>query len=201
MWWTCRRDSVDHLRHLGHHGAGPDTGAGATGSIAAYPGRCSKTRRRAGHQSQRRPRARDNDPADHHRDQPRHVFDRTPRQNVEAAWALGSTRWEMIRSAVLPYGQPGVIAGSMLGLGRALGETIAITLILYPSRASDRRSRSRSSTAASIRLQDREQRGRVQQPHADWGVARRPAWCCSFSRLPAVNAAARSMVTRRKEFA
>ena len=63
----------------------------------------------------------------------RDVFDRTPRQNVEAAWALGSTRWEMIRLAVLPYGRPGVIAGSMLGLGRALGETIAITLILSKS--------------------------------------------------------------------
>jgi phosphate transport system permease protein len=60
----------------------------------------------------------------------RDVFARTPRYNIEAAWALGATRWEMIRLAVLPYGRPGVISGSMLGLGRALGETIAITLIL-----------------------------------------------------------------------
>ncbi len=45
--------------------------------------------------------------------------------NEEAALALGATKWEMIRTAVLPYGRPGVIAAVMLGLGRALGETIA----------------------------------------------------------------------------
>ncbi len=60
----------------------------------------------------------------------RDVFERTPRYNIEAAWALGATRWEMIRLAVLPFGRPGVISASMLGLGRALGETIAISLIL-----------------------------------------------------------------------
>src|SRR5205814_4055217 len=60
----------------------------------------------------------------------RDVFERTPRGNIEAAWALGSTKWEMIRMAVLPYGRPGVISGAMLGLGRALGETIALYLIL-----------------------------------------------------------------------
>jgi phosphate transport system permease protein len=60
----------------------------------------------------------------------RDVFDRTPTANIEAAWALGATRWEMIRMAVLPYGRPGVISGAMLGLGRALGETIAVLLIL-----------------------------------------------------------------------
>lgn len=60
----------------------------------------------------------------------RDVFDRTPRANIEAAWALGATRWEMIRLAVIPYGRPGVISGAMLGLGRALGETIAVMLIL-----------------------------------------------------------------------
>jgi phosphate transport system permease protein len=61
----------------------------------------------------------------------RDVFERTPRSDIEAAWALGATRWEMIRLAVIPYGRPGVVSGAMLGLGRALGETIAITLILY----------------------------------------------------------------------
>jgi phosphate transport system permease protein len=60
----------------------------------------------------------------------REVFQRTPRQNIEAALALGSTRWEMIRLAVLPYGRPGVVSGAMLGLGRALGETIAVTIII-----------------------------------------------------------------------
>jgi phosphate transport system permease protein len=60
----------------------------------------------------------------------RDVFERTPRANIEAAWALGATRWEMIRIAVLPYGRPGVVSGAMLGLGRALGETIAVLFIL-----------------------------------------------------------------------
>ncbi len=60
----------------------------------------------------------------------RDVFDRTPRANIEAAWALGATKWEMIRLAVLPYGRPGVISGAMLGLGRALGETIAVLFVL-----------------------------------------------------------------------
>ena len=60
----------------------------------------------------------------------REVFDQTPVPNKEAALALGATRWEMIRTAVLPFGRPGVISASMLGLGRALGETIAVTIIL-----------------------------------------------------------------------
>ena len=60
----------------------------------------------------------------------RDVFAQTPRDHVEAAYALGATRWEMIRTAVLPYGRSGVISASMLGLGRALGETIAVMIIL-----------------------------------------------------------------------
>ncbi|MFC5381011.1 phosphate ABC transporter permease subunit PstC [Aquipuribacter nitratireducens] len=60
----------------------------------------------------------------------REVFLQTPRLHEEAALALGATRWEMIQMAVLPYGRSGVISGAMLGLGRALGETLAVTLIL-----------------------------------------------------------------------
>ncbi|BCJ53757.1 phosphate transport system permease protein [Actinoplanes sp. NBRC 14428] len=60
----------------------------------------------------------------------REVFQQTPGMNEEAALALGATKWEMIRTAVLPYGKPGVIAAVMLGLGRALGETIALALTL-----------------------------------------------------------------------
>lgn len=60
----------------------------------------------------------------------REVFRQVPRANVEAALALGATRWETIRLTVLPFGRPGVIAAAMLGLGRALGETIAVTIIL-----------------------------------------------------------------------
>ena len=46
------------------------------------------------------------------------------------ALALGATHWEMIRTAVLPFGKPGVISASMLGLGRALGETLAVMILL-----------------------------------------------------------------------
>jgi len=60
----------------------------------------------------------------------REVFAQTPRGEVEAALALGGTRWGMIRTVVLPFGRGGIVGGSMLALGRALGETIAVTLIL-----------------------------------------------------------------------
>jgi phosphate transport system permease protein len=60
----------------------------------------------------------------------REVFRQVPRDQVEAAQALGATRWEMIRTSVLPFGRAGVVSASILGLGRALGETLAVTLIL-----------------------------------------------------------------------
>jgi phosphate transport system permease protein len=60
----------------------------------------------------------------------REVFLQTPGMNEEAALALGATKWEMIRTSVLPYGKPGIIAAVMLGLGRALGETIALAMTL-----------------------------------------------------------------------
>jgi len=63
----------------------------------------------------------------------REVFTQTPRGLQESALALGATRWEMIRMVVLPFGKSAVIAGSMLGLGRALGETMAVTIILSVS--------------------------------------------------------------------
>jgi phosphate transport system permease protein len=63
----------------------------------------------------------------------REVFSQTPSFHIEAAQALGATRWEVIRMAVLPYGRSGFIAASMLGLGRALGETIAILLVIRAS--------------------------------------------------------------------
>ncbi|MEO6714533.1 MAG: phosphate ABC transporter permease subunit PstC, partial [Mycobacteriales bacterium] len=62
----------------------------------------------------------------------REVFTAAPAGEREAALALGSTRWGMIRTVVLPYGRGGIIGGTMLGLGRALGETIAIYLIINP---------------------------------------------------------------------
>ena len=60
----------------------------------------------------------------------REVFAQTPPGEKEAALALGSTRWGMIRAVVLPFGRGGIVGGSMLGLGRALGETIAVALLL-----------------------------------------------------------------------
>ncbi len=62
----------------------------------------------------------------------REVFLQTPRLQEEAALALGATRWETIRTVVLPFGRGGVVAASMLGLGRALGETMAVLMILAP---------------------------------------------------------------------
>lgn len=63
----------------------------------------------------------------------RQVFSQTPQGEKEAALALGATKWGMIRAVVLPFGQGGIVGGTMLGLGRALGETIAVLLILSPS--------------------------------------------------------------------
>jgi phosphate ABC transporter permease protein PstC len=60
----------------------------------------------------------------------REVISSVPAEHKEAALALGATRWEMIRMAVLPYARPGITGGAMLGLGRALGETIAVVLVI-----------------------------------------------------------------------
>jgi phosphate transport system permease protein len=60
----------------------------------------------------------------------REVFAQTPRMHEEAALALGATRWEMIRMTVFPYSRSGVISAIMLGLGRALGETMAVAMVL-----------------------------------------------------------------------
>jgi len=62
----------------------------------------------------------------------REVFAQAPLGEREGALALGSTRWGMIRSVVLPFGRGGMIGGTMLGLGRALGETIAVYMIISP---------------------------------------------------------------------
>ncbi len=60
----------------------------------------------------------------------REVLLAVPRSQREAALALGATRWEMIRDAVLPYARSGIIGGIILGLGRALGETMAVTMLI-----------------------------------------------------------------------
>jgi phosphate transport system permease protein len=63
----------------------------------------------------------------------REIFVQTPTLNQEAALALGATRWEMIRLAVLPYARSGIVSAVMLGLGRALGETMAVAMVLSAS--------------------------------------------------------------------
>jgi phosphate transport system permease protein len=63
----------------------------------------------------------------------REVFLQTPRLHEEAALALGATKWEVIKTAVLPFGRAGIISATMLGLGRALGETMAVAMVLSPA--------------------------------------------------------------------
>jgi phosphate transport system permease protein len=63
----------------------------------------------------------------------REAFSQAPVAEKEGAYALGSTKWGMVRTVVIPFGKGGIIGGSMLGLGRALGETIAVTLIISPT--------------------------------------------------------------------
>jgi phosphate transport system permease protein len=128
----------------------------------------------------------------------RDVFERTPRQNIEAAWALGATKWEMIRMAVLPYGRPGLISGSMLGLGRALGETIAIALIL---------SKPSNGSPFSISIFDGGQTfaSIIANSAAEFNDPKQTgafiaAGLVLFVLTFAVNAAARAVVNRRKEF-
>lgn len=60
----------------------------------------------------------------------REVFGQAPRDRIEAAYALGASKWATIRAVVLPHGRAGVVGGAMLGLGRALGETVAVYLVL-----------------------------------------------------------------------
>ena len=60
----------------------------------------------------------------------REVFSQTPLDRIQAAYALGATRWGMIKAVVIPYGRSGVIGGAMLGLGRAMGETVAVFTVL-----------------------------------------------------------------------
>jgi len=63
----------------------------------------------------------------------REIFAQTPTLHQEAALALGATRWEMIRYAVFPYAKSGMVSATMLGLGRALGETMAVAMVLSAS--------------------------------------------------------------------
>ncbi|MFI0372695.1 phosphate ABC transporter permease subunit PstC [Actinomadura sp. 1N219] len=125
----------------------------------------------------------------------REVFLQVPQPNVEAALALGATRWEMIRMSVLPYGRSGMIGASMLGLGRAMGETIAVAMVLtfVPGINWHLLENGGSTFAANIA-----------NSFAEASTTGRGALIASglvlFVITLVVNMAARAVVARRKEF-
>ena len=126
----------------------------------------------------------------------REVFSQAPALHREAALALGATRWEMIRMAVLPYGRSGVIGGAMLGLGRALGETLAVALILSTSGGVTFNligSDNPSTIAANIALQFPESSGLDVNTLIASGLA-------LFVITFVVNVIARAIVNRRADF-
>jgi phosphate transport system permease protein len=126
----------------------------------------------------------------------REVFSQVPALHREAALALGATRWEMIRMAVLPYGKSGVVGGAMLGLGRALGETLAVAIVLSGSGGITFNlisSSNPSTIAANIALQFPESTGLGVNTLIASGLA-------LFVITLAVNVLARWIVNRRADF-
>jgi phosphate transport system permease protein len=125
----------------------------------------------------------------------REVFAQTPTMNEEAALALGATKWEMIRIAVLPYGRPGLIAASILGLGRALGETIALALTLGAT----------FTVSANILVNGGNTiAANIAHTFGEAGPFERGALIASglvlFAITLVVNVAARAIIYRRREF-
>jgi phosphate transport system permease protein len=126
----------------------------------------------------------------------REVFLQTPRLHEEAALALGATRWEMIQMAVLPFGRPGIISASMLGLGRALGETMAVAMVLSPASVVSfvlLQSQNPTTIPANIALNFPEAHGSFVNVLIATGLI-------LFVITFAVNAVARMVVARRKAF-
>lgn len=124
----------------------------------------------------------------------REVFTQTPKGLQESALALGATRWEMIKMVVLPFGRSAVVAGSMLGLGRALGETMAVTIILSVSGVITFdliSSENPSTIAANIALQFPESSGLDVNVLIATGLV-------LFAITLAVNMAARTIISRRE---
>ncbi|WP_402468221.1 phosphate ABC transporter permease subunit PstC [Isoptericola aurantiacus] len=126
----------------------------------------------------------------------REVFLQTPKLHEEAALALGATRWELVRTAVLPFGRSGVISAAMLGLGRALGETMAVLMILSPGFLYSLHildSAQHQTIAAYIALDFPEASGLAVNTLIATGLV-------LFVITLAVNMGARAIVARRKEF-
>lgn len=126
----------------------------------------------------------------------REIFLQTPRLHEEAALALGATRWEMIRMAVFPFGRSGIVSASMLGLGRALGETMAVAMVLSATGVVTFQlftSQNPSTIPANIALSFPEAYGTNVNVLIATGLV-------LFVVTFAVNAVARWVVNRRKEF-
>lgn len=128
----------------------------------------------------------------------REVFAKTPVTNMEAALALGATRWEMIRTAVLPFGKPGVISASMLGLGRALGETVAVTVILSALSGSAPWSWSMFNGGETFASKIANNAAEFDSPQK--AGAFMAAGLVLFGLTFIVNAVARAVINRRREF-
>ncbi|HEY8913354.1 MAG TPA: phosphate ABC transporter permease subunit PstC [Lacisediminihabitans sp.] len=126
----------------------------------------------------------------------REVFLQTPRLHEEAALALGATRWEMIQMAVLPFARSGMISATMLGLGRALGETLAVAMVLSPASIVSIflvTSRNPNTIAGNIALQFPEATGVSVNTLIASGLV-------LFVITLIVNIVARYVINRRKEF-
>ncbi|SJN13007.1 Phosphate transport system permease protein PstC (TC 3.A.1.7.1) [Leucobacter sp. 7(1)] len=126
----------------------------------------------------------------------REIFLQAPVLHKEAALALGATRWEMIRLAVLPFGRPGIISAAMLGLGRALGETMAVAMVLSATGVVSFRlltSENPSTIAANIALAFPEAYGENINVLIATGLI-------LFVVTFLVNALARWIISRRAEF-
>ncbi|QEO15290.1 phosphate ABC transporter permease subunit PstC [Agromyces intestinalis] len=126
----------------------------------------------------------------------REVFLQTPVLHEEAALALGATRWEMIKLAVIPFGTPGIISASMLGLGRALGETMVVAMVLSPAaviKFAVLQSQNPNTIAGNIALNFPEAHGVGVNVLIATGLI-------LFVITLAVNMLARWIVDRRKEF-
>jgi phosphate transport system permease protein len=126
----------------------------------------------------------------------REIFLQTPVLHEEAALALGATRWEMIRMAVFPFGRSGIVSASMLGLGRALGETMAVAMVLSATGVVTFQlftSENPSTIPANIALTFPEAYGVNINVLIATGLI-------LFIVTFAVNALARWIVSRRKEF-
>ena len=127
----------------------------------------------------------------------REIFLQTPRLHEEAALALGATRWEMARMAIFPYARSGIVSAAMLGLGRALGETLAVAMVLSVSAgtvtANLISSTNPSTIAANIALSFAEASGKTVNALIASGLV-------LFVITFIVNFAARAIVNRRSEF-